>query len=164
MFDFDVGKLLLIGVVALIFIPPKDLPEALRTLGRLISQARRMAADFQSQFSEALREAELSDLKDQLSDLKNKASVEDTFNRVASMLEQPSQVSAAAVADAEVALASAPAAAPSSVPAPAEEEQMFFLGPSPHDDEPLEPAATAVKSEVQENTETKAPGAPGSAA
>ena len=60
MFDFDVGKLLLIGVVALIFIPPKDLPEALRQLGRFIGQARRMACDFQSQFSEALREAELS--------------------------------------------------------------------------------------------------------
>ena len=43
MFDFDVGKLLLIGVVALIFIPPKDLPQALRQLGRLLGQARRMA-------------------------------------------------------------------------------------------------------------------------
>ena len=60
MFDFDVGKLLLIGVVALIFIPPKDLPEALRQLGRLVGQARRMAADFQSQFNEAMREAELT--------------------------------------------------------------------------------------------------------
>jgi len=74
MFDFDVGKLLLIGVVALIFIPPKDLPAALRQLGRIIGQARRMAADFQGQFSEALREAELSDIKDELHNLKQKAS------------------------------------------------------------------------------------------
>ena len=91
MFDFDMGKLLLIGVVALIFIPPKDLPNALRTLGRLIGQARRMASDFQSQFSEALREAELSQLKNDLHDLKTKASVESTFNRMADMLEAPSQ-------------------------------------------------------------------------
>ncbi len=63
MFDFDVGKLLLIGVVALIFIPPKDLPEALRMLGRLVGQARRMATEFQGQFNEALREAELTQIQ-----------------------------------------------------------------------------------------------------
>jgi sec-independent protein translocase protein TatB len=87
MFDFDVGKLLLIGVVALIFIPPKDLPNALRQLGRIIGQARRMASDFQGQFSEALREAELSQIKDELHNLKQKASVEDAFSHVADMLE-----------------------------------------------------------------------------
>jgi sec-independent protein translocase protein TatB len=87
MFDFDVGKLLLIGVVALIFIPPKDLPAALRQLGRIVGQARRMAADFQGQFSEAMREAELSQIKDELGQLKRQASVEDAFSHVADMLE-----------------------------------------------------------------------------
>jgi sec-independent protein translocase protein TatB len=87
MFDFDVGKLLLIGVVALIFIPPKDLPNALRQLGRIVGQARRMAADFQGQFSEAMREAELSQIKDELGQLKQQASVEDAFSHVADMLE-----------------------------------------------------------------------------
>jgi sec-independent protein translocase protein TatB len=103
MFDFDLGKLLLIGVVALIFIPPKDLPDALRTLGRLIAQARRMASDFQGQFNEALREAELSQLQDDLHDLKRKASVEGTLTRVADMLETPAAKTAqttAAVAEA----------------------------------------------------------------
>jgi sec-independent protein translocase protein TatB len=89
MFDFDVGKLLLIGVVALIFIPPKDLPEALRMLGRLVGQARRMAADFQSQFHEALREAELTQIRDGLNDLKQKTSMEGALGRVADMLEAP---------------------------------------------------------------------------
>jgi sec-independent protein translocase protein TatB len=87
MFDFDVGKLLLIGVVALIFIPPKDLPNALRQLGRIIGQARRMAADFQGQFSEAMREAELTQIKDELGNLKQQASVEEAFSHVADMLE-----------------------------------------------------------------------------
>jgi len=87
MFDFDVGKLLLIGVVALIFIPPKDLPNALRQLGRIVGQARRMAADFQGQFGEAMREAELSQIKDELGQLKQQASVEDAFSHVADMLE-----------------------------------------------------------------------------
>ena len=89
MFDFDVGKLLLIGVVALIFIPPKDLPEALRMLGRLVGQARRMASDFQSQFHEAMREAELTQIGESLNDLKQKSSMEGALGRVADMLEAP---------------------------------------------------------------------------
>jgi sec-independent protein translocase protein TatB len=87
MFDFDLGKLLLIGVVALIFIPPKDLPGALRQLGKFIGQARRIAGDFQSQFNEALREAELTDLKDEFSHLKKSASLEGALAHVADAIE-----------------------------------------------------------------------------
>ncbi|MGP7984601.1 Sec-independent protein translocase protein TatB [Rhodoblastus sp.] len=100
MFDFDVGKLLLIGVVALIFIPPKDLPEALRMVGRLVGQARRMATDFQSQFHEAMREAELTQIGDGLHDLKQKTSMEGAFSRVADMLEAPAAPKAGASAEA----------------------------------------------------------------
>ncbi len=99
MFDFDVGKLLLIGVVALIFIPPKDLPEALRMLGRLVGQARRMATEFQSQFHEALREAELTEIRDGLNDLKQKTSMEGALSRVADMLEAPAAPKAEASAE-----------------------------------------------------------------
>ena len=118
MFDFDVGKLLLIGVVALIFIPPKDLPNALRQLGRLIAQARRMAADFQGQFSEALREAELSDIKDELHNLKQKASVEDAFSHVADMLETKVETPASASAVDSAPVMPPSEAAPASTPMP----------------------------------------------
>jgi sec-independent protein translocase protein TatB len=121
MFDFDLGKLLLIGVVALIFIPPKDLPNALRQLGRLIGQARRMAADFQGQFSEAMREAELSQIKDELQNLKQKASVEDAFSHVADMLETKVEVPAATEAagpEAPAAETALPDSAPELVPMP----------------------------------------------
>ncbi len=87
MFDFDVGKLLLIGVVALIFIPPKDLPEALRQLGRLVGKARRMATEFQSQFNEAIRDAELDDLKDEFRHLKDQASAEKALKDFAELPE-----------------------------------------------------------------------------
>ena len=87
MFDFDVGKLLLIGVVALIFIPPKDLPEALRQLGRLVGKARRMAAEFQSQFNEAIRDAELDDLKSEFRHLKDQASAEKALKDFAELPE-----------------------------------------------------------------------------
>ncbi len=87
MFDFDVGKLLLIGVVALIFIPPKDLPEALRQIGRLVGKARRMAAEFQSQFNEAIRDAELDDLKNEFRNLKDQASAEKALKDFAELPE-----------------------------------------------------------------------------
>ena len=66
MFDFDAGKLIVIGIVALIAIPSKDLPRVLRQLGQLTAKMRRMAAEFQGQFMDALRETELQDLKKNL--------------------------------------------------------------------------------------------------
>ncbi len=63
MFDFDGAKLLIIGIVMLIAIPPRDLPGVMRQIGKAMAQLRRMAAEFQSQFHEAMREAELHDLK-----------------------------------------------------------------------------------------------------
>ena len=65
MFDIGWSELVVIGIVALIAIGPKELPGVLRTLGQWMTKIRRMAADFQSQFQEAMREAEMSDLKKQ---------------------------------------------------------------------------------------------------
>jgi len=65
MFDISWGKLVIIGVVALIVIGPKDLPAVLRTLGQWMTKIRRMAGEFQGQFQEAMREAEMADLKKQ---------------------------------------------------------------------------------------------------
>lgn len=66
MFDMSWGEIMVIGAVALIVIGPKDLPKALRTVGNMTGKVRRMAAEFQGQFSEAMREAELEDVKQQL--------------------------------------------------------------------------------------------------
>jgi sec-independent protein translocase protein TatB len=63
MFDIGWGELLVIGIVALVVIGPKELPGVVRTLGQTMAKLRRMAADFQNQFNEAMREAELADLK-----------------------------------------------------------------------------------------------------
>ncbi|HVV92637.1 MAG TPA: Sec-independent protein translocase protein TatB [Hyphomicrobiales bacterium] len=73
MFDIGWSELLLIAVVAVVVIGPKDLPVALRSLGRTIRGIRRMASDFQSQFNEALREAELDDLRREVSELRDTA-------------------------------------------------------------------------------------------
>jgi sec-independent protein translocase protein TatB len=63
MFDIGWGELLVIGIVALVVIGPKELPGVVRTLGQTVAKLRRMASDFQNQFNEAMREAELVDLK-----------------------------------------------------------------------------------------------------
>lgn len=74
MFDIGWGELVVIGVVALIAIGPKELPGVLRTVGQWTGKMRRMASDFQSQFQEAMREAEVADLKKQFDDAANAAS------------------------------------------------------------------------------------------
>ena len=63
MFDLGWGKIVIIAVIALIVIGPKELPAVLRTVGQWMGKIRRMAAEFQSQFQEAMREAEMADLK-----------------------------------------------------------------------------------------------------
>src|SRR6266850_6882972 len=68
MFDISWGELLLIGVVALLVIGPKELPTVLRTVGQWMTKIRRMASEFQGQFQEAMREAEMADLKKQFDD------------------------------------------------------------------------------------------------
>jgi len=74
MFDIGWGELVVIGIVALIAIGPKELPTVLRTLGQYMAKIRRMAADFQGQFQEAMREAEMAELKKQAEDLKSSVS------------------------------------------------------------------------------------------
>lgn len=66
MFDLSWTELLVIAVVAIIVVGPKDLPRALRAIGRWTGKAKRMARDFQSQFNEALREAELDTVKKEI--------------------------------------------------------------------------------------------------
>jgi sec-independent protein translocase protein TatB len=63
MFEIGWSELLVIAVVAIVVIGPKDLPKALRTVGQWTGKMKRMAREFQGQFNEALREAELDTIK-----------------------------------------------------------------------------------------------------
>ena len=87
MFDISWSEFLLIGVVALIVIGPKELPGVLRTLGQYTRKVRSMAADFQNQFQEAMREAEMGDLKKQVDDLAQDVKNFDPLKDVRSDLE-----------------------------------------------------------------------------
>ncbi len=73
MFDIGWSELVVIAVVALIAIGPKELPGVLRTVGQWMTKVRRMAAEFQGQFNEAMREAEMTDLKKSFDEIKETA-------------------------------------------------------------------------------------------
>ena len=74
MFDIGWSEFVVIAVVALIAIGPKELPGTLRMIGQWMGKARKMAAEFQGQFQEAMREAEMADLKKSFDEVKEAAS------------------------------------------------------------------------------------------
>jgi sec-independent protein translocase protein TatB len=63
MFDIASGELILVALVALLVIGPKDLPRALRIVGNWLGKARRVASQFRSSFDEMVRQAELDELE-----------------------------------------------------------------------------------------------------
>jgi sec-independent protein translocase protein TatB len=73
MFDIGWSEFVVIAVVALIAIGPKELPGVLRMVGQWMGKARKMAAEFQGQFQEAMREAEMADLKKSFDEVKEAA-------------------------------------------------------------------------------------------
>ncbi len=66
MFDVNWSELLILAVVALIVVGPKELPVLFRTLGRYAGMARRQAAEFRSHFDDAMREAEMAELREEM--------------------------------------------------------------------------------------------------
>ena len=125
MFEIGWGELLIIGIVALIAIGPKELPGVLRTLGQWMSKLRRMASEFQSQFHEAMREAELADLKKQVDEMTSQAQSYASFDPVSEVKRElestQQQIESAMVDKAGAASPSPPVAAePSTSPAGAE--------------------------------------------
>ena len=85
MFDIGWSELVVIAVVALIAIGPKELPGVLRMVGQWMGKARKMAAEFQGQFQEAMREAEMADLKKTFDEVKEAATGLTTNNVMTSL-------------------------------------------------------------------------------
>lgn len=167
---FDVGwtEMLVIAVVMIVVVGPKDLPKMLRTFGKTTAKLRSMAGDFRRQFDEALREAELDDLKstvDSVRSLDPRQMIRKEFDPIAkaaqdvrSGLDQMMKPAArvddkpAAVAHVEAPAKTGAAPLPGMAdPGAKEEEPVFQLGPSPlpavkavHADAPAKTAATKV--------------------
>ena len=73
MFDFglSMGELMVIAVIALIVVGPKDLPKMLRTVGRFVTKLRGMAGEFQRHLDSAIREAGIEDVKKEVKNMTN---------------------------------------------------------------------------------------------
>ncbi|KRE15032.1 hypothetical protein ASE63_17460 [Bosea sp. Root381] len=112
MFDIAWSEFMLIGAVALVVIGPKDLPKAMRTVGQAVGKIRRMASEFQGQFNDAMREAELHDLKKQVEDVGG--SVSSSLNTDFQPIDMPASAGLddAALKEAEAKLAAIPAPDP----------------------------------------------------
>src|SRR5271169_6495781 len=89
MFDLDISKMIIVGIVALAVIPPKDLPRVMRTVGQTVGKMRRMASEFQGQFMEAMREvereADLDSVKKEFQAISDQAKIDTSFDPVAMM-------------------------------------------------------------------------------
>ncbi len=149
MFDISWGELVLIGMVALIVIGPKELPTVLRTVGQWMTKMRRMAADFQGQFQEAMREAEFADLKkqvDSISDPTQYNPLEVAQKEIDNAFAEPSTVtpSGETAASATTESGSAEPTAPS---VPASDVTPSGEPASPASVAPAPPDATAASTE-----------------
>ena len=70
MFDLGWTEMLVIAVVAILVIGPKELPAVLRTLGKWVAKARMLAREFQDSVNEAIRESEIEDMRKELESVK----------------------------------------------------------------------------------------------
>ena len=149
MFDMSWGEVMVIGAVALIVIGPKDLPKALRTVGNMTAKVRRMASEFQSQFNDAMREAELDEIRKQVEGVNQSVAgfnpVDSVRDELKGAIEGPHAPSGSAASSVTDPLLPAPepaAAALPPVPEPAAAVAVEPLISAPPVAEP-EPAASA---------------------
>jgi sec-independent protein translocase protein TatB len=137
MFNIGWSEYLVIAVVALIAIGPKELPGVLRMVGQWIGKARKMAAEFQGQFQEAMREAEMADLKKSFDEVKEAATGFATGDDMTSL--QKDVNSALDISDIDKPATSAE---------------------TPHADVPTEPAASVTAEPLPAETPGEPPRAP----
>jgi sec-independent protein translocase protein TatB len=150
MFDLDISKMIIVGIVALAVIPPKDLPRVMRTVGQTLGRMRRMATEFQGQFMEAMREvereADLDSVKKEFQAISDQAKIDTSFDPVGMLRDDVTK---------------AAAISPSVEPAPAQvggseigQSEIALTGPEPANSAPAamegEPERSAARRSAAE--------------
>ncbi len=155
MFDIGWSELVLIGIIALIVIGPKELPGALRTIGQWMGKLRRMASEFQGQFQEAMREAEVADLKKQVDEMTAQAQSYANFDPIGDVRREV-ETTQQQIENSIVDKPSAPASDAPAVPVPAAsgsaaaEAKPDGVGTTAHAATPSEPATAGLDGVKQE--------------
>ena len=122
MFEISWSELLILGIVTLIFVGPKELPVFLRTLGKYAGSVKRQASEFRAQFDAAMREAELDSMRKEMEAMQ--ASVNSEIMSAKQVLNNaatppaPEVLTQAAIADAPSPIAAASALPMPPMPAP----------------------------------------------
>jgi sec-independent protein translocase protein TatB len=105
MFDISMSELLVIGVIALLIVGPKDLPKLMRQVSQWLGAARRMAGEFRRHVDDLMRETELEELRREVNALRNPKNLmlgmepkPQSTPATASQLPEPTAPPAAAVA------------------------------------------------------------------
>lgn len=101
MFDFDVSKLILVGVIALVLVGPKDLPRALRAVGQAVGRARRIRSDFHKAITDLAAIADVDGIGKELASVENYARVNIALNPATAMRGSLPLSSAASIAPIE---------------------------------------------------------------
>jgi len=142
MFDITSSKLLILAVVALIVVGPKDLPILLRTVGKYLGVIRRQAAEFRGQLDQAMREAELDQLQKEFEGVRRevRATVDAGTRALDNHIDAPATPAKAAEPQPQPAIG---APAPQSIPEPATEPKQELA---------QEPASQPVKEAGKEAT------------
>ncbi len=146
MFDIGWSELVVIAIVALIAIGPKELPGVLRTVGLYMGKIRRMASEFQGQFQEAMREAEMGDIKKQVDEMTSAASDFTGFDPLADVQKEFDAALTDKPPDTPATATPAPEATAPSAPAPVSPDPAI---PQPAADVAIAPEAPRPKDEAK---------------
>jgi sec-independent protein translocase protein TatB len=149
MFDLGWGELLVVGVVALVVLGPKELPNALRTVSNLTKTARKLANEFQSGVNEIVREAELDEARKAAQSI-SKGSISQAIEKVV----DPTGEMKSTVTGVERDLKAAPSVSPvlpltPVIPPPTPAESTPIAAPEPKD-------GPADRADVKAEAEAKA--------
>ncbi len=156
MFDIGGGELLVIGIIALVVIGPKELPGLLRTVGNAMGKVRRMAGEFRMQFDEAMREAELDQAKKAFNDMNDVAqSAKPAFNPLDTIRNEIQSVKDE-IQSAKNTAANAGATVPPPAPAAASSAPL----PDPKIEPPLPAPPIDIKAEIAKEAAKTAQVAP----
>jgi sec-independent protein translocase protein TatB len=146
MFDFglSMGELMVIALVALIVVGPKDLPRMLRMVGRFVTQLRGMAGEFQRHLDSAIREAGIDEVKKEVKSMTNFTVTADIDKQITEEFrKQSSEIKSMIDAPAKTA-ADAPAKAANDLPPPLAEPE-----PEPAETMPAEAAAPVPQEQIK---------------
>ena len=142
MLDIGWGELLVIAVVLIVVVGPKDLPPMIRAFGKTMAGLRKMAGDFRTQFDEALKEADMDDVRQTISDVRNLNPTNSLRDAMNPLRQLGNEIKS------DLQKATTPPDGLSSMPAPATSEPVVPLVSVPEPEMKLPDAPPAVAAAV----------------